>query len=639
MPLATVCSEPDYTNHTALCTVEYRIAGRASLDASKLLGLAYGSQLMVSLGCKKMRANHLLLSLILLTFAMLSNACAAEAEPEPGGEPIRDFVLTDFRGKDHALSDFKDAPYLVAFFTGTECPLARLYGNRIREISEAYESKGVAFIGICSNVQDSLSEIAAYARDHEIQFPVLKDRANEVADLFAAKRTPEVFVLNPERRVVYRGRIDGQFTFGSGVGKASPAAKRNDLKEAIDELLAGKPVSVPVTEVRGCLIGRARIANENADVTYSNQVARIFKARCVECHREGQIAPFELTNYDEAVGWGDMIAEVVREQRMPPWHANPEFGHFSNENRLTDAEKQAIYSWVENGCPEGDPRDLPAAKRYHKGWYTPQELDQVIYMTDKPVEVKATGTENYRYYEVDPKFTEDRWVKSAELMPGNRAVVHHIIVYIQSPDARDSNIGDHELLVGFAPGTRPVELPAGWARKIPAGSKLIFEMHYTPIGTKQTDRSKLGLVFMDEKDVTHHVWTTNAINRKLNIPAHADNHRETAEKEFHESVEMLSLFPHMHIRGKSFRYELTYPDGTHEVLLDVPDYDFNWQTSFVFAEPKTIPRGSRLLCTAHFDNSDQNLANPDPTQDVRWGEQTWQEMLIGWHDVATPREK
>lgn len=582
----------------------------------------------------------LIASLSFVHFFMLSNV-ASELESKDAVRlergPIKDFSLSDFRGKQHELNDYDESEFMVVFFLGTECPLARLYGNRMQQLSESYGARGVSFIGICSNVQDSVAEIAAYARDHGVKFPILKDRRNQVADMFGATRTPEVFVLDQERRIRYRGRIDGQFTFGSGVGLSQPAPKRNDLAEAIDELLVGKIVSVPVTEARGCLIGRAKEANAKSDVTYSNQIARLFQARCIECHREGQIAPFALTDYDEAAGWGEMIAEVVREQRMPPWHANPKYGHFSNANVLSDEEKQFVYSWVENGCPEGDPKDLPPTKKYQEGWFMQQKPDQVIHMTDEPVDVKAEGVEDYRYYVVDPGFKEDRWVKMAEAMPGNRAVVHHIIVYIRSRDSQDSNIGQNELLVGFAPGTRPVDLPTGWARKIPAGSKLIFEMHYTPIGTPQKDRSKLGLIFMDEKDVTHHSWTTNAINTRLNIPPHASHHRELARKVFHEEVQMLSLFPHMHMRGKSFRYELTYPDGKREILLDVPQYDFNWQTSFVFAQPKTIPEGSKLLCTAYYDNSDQNLANPDPTKTVRWGNQTWEEMLIGWHDVAKPR--
>ena len=570
------------------------------------------------------------------------DCCASADSITPAPLPdqvIEDFHLEDYRGKEFSLSDLRDAQLVVVYFMGTECPLAKLYGPRMQRLSDKYETENVAFVGVCSNVQDSLTELAAHARDHAITFPLLKDLGNRVADQFGAERTPEVFVLDQERKVRYRGRVDGQFTFGSGVGLSQPAPKRHDLAEAIDELLAGKEVSVPVTEARGCLIGRAKKANQDSPVTYSNQISRLFQDRCVECHREGQIAPFALTDYDKAAGWGDMIAEVVREQRMPPWHANPEFGHFSNENRLSDSEKQLIYMWVDNGCPQGDPRRLPPPRQFRETWFMPVEPDQVIFMTDEPVDVKAEGVEDYRYYVVDPGFTEDRWVKIAEALPGNPAIVHHIIVYIQSPDSKNSNIGKHELLVGFAPGTRPVDLPEGWARKIPAGAKLIFEMHYTPIGTAQKDRSKIGLVFMDEEDVTHHSWTTNAINTKLKIPPHASNHREEARKVFDEEVVLLSLFPHMHMRGKSFRYELSYPDGRHEVLLDVPQYDFNWQNSFVLAEPKVIPKGTKMLCTAHYDNSDENLANPDPSKTVRWGEQTWEEMLIGWHDVASPVTK
>ncbi len=552
---------------------------------------------------------------------------------------IPDFALQDFRGKWVRLSDHRDAKLVVVFFMGTECPLAKLYGPRMQGLAQKYGPKGVAFVGICSNVQDSIAELAAYARDHQVTFPLLKDRSNHVADLFGAKRTPEVFVLDDTRRVRYRGRIDGQFTFGSGVGLSQPAPKRNDLAEALDELLAGNEVSVPITEVRGCLIGRAKEPKADSPVTYSNQIARLFQQRCVQCHREGQIAPFALTDYEEAAAWGEMIAEVVRDQRMPPWHANPMYGHFSNENRLTDEEKQLVYTWVGDGCPEGDPGQVPPPKQFQEGWFMSQRPEKIIYMTEEPVDIKSEGIEDYRYYVVDPGFKEDRWVKLAEAMPGNRAVVHHIIVYIQSPESKNSNIGNHELLVGFAPGTRPMELPPGWARRIPAGSKLIFEMHYTPIGTPQKDRSKLGLVFMDEKDVTHQTWTTNAINTQIEIPPRASHHRETASKVFQQDVQLLSLFPHMHMRGKSFRYELIFPDGKREILLDVPQYDFNWQTSFVLAEPKTVPKGTKMLCTAYYDNSDANLANPDPTKTVRWGEQTWEEMLIGWHDIAIPRAR
>jgi hypothetical protein len=339
-----------------------------------------------------------------------------------------------------------------------------------------------------------------------------------------------------------------------------------------------------------------------------------------------------------------MIAEVVREERMPPWHANPQYGHFANATRLSAEEKNLIATWVENGCPEGDPKDLPDPKKFHAGWFLPREPDQVFYMTEQPVNVKAEGVESYRHYEMDPGFTEDKWVKISECMPGNRAVVHHIIVFIKPPgqETTRSRAGDVDVrgfgfLAGFAPGTRPLVSPKGWAKKIPAGSKLVFEMHYTPIGTPQTDRSSIGLIYLDEKEVTHQIATAGATNAKFEIPPHDPNHRVESRHKFSRDVTLLSLFPHMHMRGKSFRYELALPGSEQrEIILDVPRYDFNWQNSFIFAEPRHISAGSVLHCTAHFDNSSENLANPDPSKTVKWGPQTWEEMMIGWFDVGMP---
>lgn len=561
----------------------------------------------------------------------------------PIGRTVENFALEDYRGKSHSLSDLQDQQLVVVCFLGPECPLAKLYGPRLQQLAAEFADRHVAFLGVSSNAQDSLTELAAYARVHGLEFPILKDLGSALADRFGATRTPEVFVLDRERVIRYCGRIDGQYTFGSGVGLAAPQEGRRDLTEAIQDLLAGKDVRVPVTEARGCLIGRSRVPKTESPVTYSNQISRLIQQRCLECHREGQIAPFALTNYDDVAGWGEMIAEVIREQRMPPWHANSEYGHFANENRLSEDEKQLVYTWVENGCPEGDSSQLPAPRQFHEGWFLPREPDQIVYMSEEPVAIKAEGVEPYRRYVADPGITEDKWVKISECMPGNRAAVHHIIVYVKPPNGfqRDRDREEDEglwFLAGFAPGTRPLVSPPGWAKKIPAGSKLVFEMHYTPIGTPQTDRSSIGLIFADPQEVTHELVTKNTLNHEFEIPAGADNHKVEAKKTFRNDEVLLSLFPHMHMRGKAFRYELTYPDGKLEVLLDVPRYDFNWQNSYILAEPKVIPKGSQLHCTAYFDNSERNLANPDPTQPIRWGPQTWDEMMIGWYDVGTPLE-
>lgn len=588
--------------------------------------------------------------LLLATFAWnMQQTLAADEQPaKPSttllGRRIDAFALQDFRGKTHALADYADQQALVVYFLGTECPLAKLYGPRVQKLSEQFRPRGVAFLGVSSNVQDSITELAAHARIHEITFPILKDLGNKVADMFGATRTPHVFILDRERTIRYAGRVDAQFTFGTGVGLAQPQQQRADLAIALDELLSGKEIAVPVTEVKGCLIGRTRQPQSDSSVTYSNQIARLIQNRCLECHRQGQIAPFALSEYEEVAGWGEMIAEVVREERMPPWHANPQYGHFGNENRLSADEKKLVFDWVASGCPRGDASDLPPPREFHAGWFLPREPDQVIYMTEKPVEVKAEGVESYRHYTVDPGFTEDKWVKLAECMPGNRAVVHHIIAFIKPPgqettrsQSDDRDVRGFGFLAGFAPGTRPLVSPPGWAKKIPAGSKLVFEMHYTPIGTPQQDRSSVGLIFLDEKEVTHQLSTAGASNPRFEIPPHDPNYKVESSRKFDRDVTLLSLFPHMHMRGKSFRYELVSPGSDQrEILLDVPRYDFNWQNSFIFSQPRQIPAGSVLHCTAHFDNSAGNLSNPDPSQPVRWGPQTWEEMMIGWFDIGIP---
>ena len=374
---------------------------------------------------------------------------------------------------------------------------------------------------------------------------------------------------------------------------------------------------------------------------------------------------------------------------MPPWHPDPKYGHFRNDLSLAQADKELISKWVDDGAPEGDPKDLPEPRTFVGEWMMPGGPDAVFYMSEEPVDVPAEGTVDYRYYVVDPGFKEDKWVKVAECMPDNRGVVHHIIVFLKPPnvslfsdgddagekkDAADgkdktaanekkANISEdgerHEddtagsraarrrrargggqasfgQLCGFAPGTRPYPLPAGMAKLIPAGSQLVFQMHYTPNGSPQKDRSKVGIQFVDPSTIKYRVATANAANGLFEIPAGDDNYLVESDRTYGGDVLMLSVFPHMHLRGKDFRYDLTYPDGKTETILNMPRYDFNWQTSYVFTEPLKLPKGTKLHCTAHFDNSADNPANPDPTKPVRWGDQTWEEMMIGWFDIAIP---
>jgi peroxiredoxin/mono/diheme cytochrome c family protein len=570
-------------------------------------------------------------------------ATSAFAADSPVGTTVKDFKARDYRGRETSLAEFAGSKAVVVAFLGTECPLAKMYGQRLEELAKQYKDQGVTFLGIDSNRQDSIAEIANYARTHGVTFPILKDVGNTIADQLGALRTPEVYLLDKDRVVRYAGRIDDQYGLGNSSGYAQAKVRHRHLATALDELLAGKTVSQPHSITPGCLIGRVREPDAKSDVTYSNQVARILQTNCVECHRPGQIAPFALTNYEEVSGWADMIEEVVHDQRMPPWHADPAFGKFHNDRSMSDADKQTLYTWVKNGAPEGNPADLPKPIDYPENWQLGQP-DQVVYMNDKPYEVPAEGTVEYEYFMVDPGWTEDRWIKATECLLGNRSIVHHIFVFavdasndlakLNGPLGTGINpgLGDDSvrLIAGAAPGTPPATGPQGAATHVKAGTKLLFQMHYTPNGSPQKDHTSVGFFFAKPEEVTRGMDVRMAINPSFTIPAQAENYPVKSAHKFAKDAMLINLTPHMHLRGKSFRYDLKYPDGKSETILNVPRYDFNWQVTYLLESPKFVPAGTELQCLAHFDNSDGNLANPDPNSPVSWGDQTWEEMMIGW---------
>jgi hypothetical protein len=516
----------------------------------------------------------------------------------------------------------------VVVFVGTECPLANLYIPVLIELQKTYAPKGVQFLLINSNSQDSFVAVAAHALERNVPFPVLKDFDQETADSFGAKRTPEAFLLDANRVIRYHGRIDDQY----GINARREQPTRRDLKEALDELLAGKPVLTAETEVSGCVIGHARKPRTLGKVTYAKDVSRILQKRCQECHRPGEIGPMSLLTYDKVKSWADTIHEVILEERMPPWHADPRYGKFSNDRRLGRDEADTLMAWVEEGCPEGVAADLPAPVKFTDGWKIGKP-DQVITM-GQDFKVPATGVLPYKQFTVDPGFKEDVWMQRAECRPGNRKVVHHILVYIQAPGKPiyDSD-GTAATLVGWAPGDMPAMYAAGTAKRIPAGSKFVFEVHYTPDGKEQTDRSSVGIIFA-KKPPERPAETNILANMALRIPPRVPDYKGEMTYTFENDALLLSFMPHMHLRGVCASYVATYPDGKSETLLSVPDYDFNWQSVYRFSEPLRIPKGTKITWTAHWDNSADNPRNPDPKKLVFWGLQTWDEMQNGWMEVV-----
>ncbi len=379
---------------------------------------------------------------------------------------------------------------------------------------------------------------------------------------------------------------------------------------------------------------RSRAAAEPPDgkrVTYSSQVARILQARCQACHRAEGVAPFALTSYDQARRWAPTMRAVVAARRMPPWHADPRHGKFLNDRSLPQAEIDTLVAWADAGAPEGDPRDVPAPAAFPKSWSIGQP-DRVIEMP-KAFEVPAEGVLPYQDFVVDPGFKEDVWVERAEAKPGCRAV-HHILVYALAPGRPKYDLaGNTTVVCGTAPGDMPLILQPGQAKRIPAGAKLLFEVHYTPNGKVERDRSSIGLVFAKAAP-KQEVRTNILVKMDIRVPAGASSHREEQTFSFPKPVRILSLMPHMHVRGKAWEYRLIHPDGRAETLLSVPRYDFNWQSVYRFAVPPRIERGAKLQCIAWWDNSPGNPVNPDPKKEITWGLQTWDEMMNGWADYV-----
>jgi hypothetical protein len=443
-----------------------------------------------------------------------------------------------------------------------------------------------------------------------------------------------------------------------------------------------------------CLaVGLIFIASGSADntskksvaknLTFSKDVAPIFFKNCAECHRAGEGAPFSVMSYKDVRPWAKSIREKVANRTMPPWHADPHFGDFKNNRTLTQPEIDTILGWVDGGASEGNPKDLPEAPKFVDGWNIGNP-DMVIPIPEEYT-YKA-GADEYQYFDVDTNFKEDKFVVMAEARPSNRKIVHHIIAFIippgsanmakmnteqrykameaalkNSPFYRDGYLlrvksdqpvvddgcearnqrgggGGDQFLTGYAPGRNADFLEPGVGKRIPAGSIIRFQIHYSnqTLGgdAVEKDRSMVGLVFA--KEPPQKLMTTNSVgNIFFKIPAGADNHRVTACRTLRRDTTIYALMPHMHLRGKAMEYKVFYPDGKTETLLNVPAYDFAWQTNYVLKEPKRLPKGAKIMVTAYFDNSTKNKFNPDPTKDVRYGEPTYDEMMLGFMDFVT----
>ena len=540
------------------------------------------------------------------------------------GRRVPNFVLPDAQGKEIGLADFREKNFIALVFLNCQCPISNQYLPILNEIQQKYGEKGLAIVGINSQSGDTPEKIAEHSQAFKIAFPVLCDARQQAADILGAERTCEVFLLDPQRVVRYHGRIDDRHQYTTKRDEPS----RNDLTLAIDALVADESVAVNSTDVAGCLISRPRRTAAKGEITYSKQIARIIQEKCQDCHHPNTAAPFALMNYDDAVNWAAMMKEVVLQRRMPPWHADSRFGDFREERRLSQDEIDMVVAWINDGTPQGDPKDLPANVDYPDGWRigTPD----VVLELPREVTLPATGTIPYLYFETPTNFKEDMYIQAAEARPGNRAAVHHILLFYKAPGEKQGKLFEN-WIDGAAPGNIPLQLPDGVGRRIPAGSTLIWQMHYTATGKEEKDRSQYAFKFCKERP-KREALVASIRNHRFRIPAGDPNYKVDSNFTAPKDLLLYSFSPHMHVRGKDFEYRAIYPDGTKEILLSVPQYDFNWQSAYRLKSPKRLPAGTRIECTAHYDNSKGNPANPDPSQPVTWGDQTWQEMMIGYVD-------
>jgi hypothetical protein len=401
------------------------------------------------------------------------------------------------------------------------------------------------------------------------------------------------------------------------------------------------------------MCGIASLAATNApSVTFTKDVVPVLQKNCQGCHRPGEAAPFSLLTYEQARPWAKAMKEAVLLKKMPPWFADPHYGKFSNDRSLSQKEIDILAAWADAGAPQGDPKDLPAPVKFVEGWRIP--TPDVVFEMPRDFEIPAAGTIDYQYIVVPTGFQKDQWVQLAEARPGNRVLVHHIIAFIREPGSKwlkdakpgvpfvpkkhedgkdDADDGLGEFLVGYAPGTLPEVLAPGQAKLVKAGSDVVFQMHYTANGKSGTDRSKVGFVFAKEPP-KQRVFTLASANGKFKIPPGDGNHRVDSSFELGTDVTLTAMLPHMHLRGKDFEYRVIYPTGETETILRVPNYSFSWQLSYYPVKPIVLPKGTKIDCTAHFDNSPNNPANPDATKEVTYGDQSWEEMMIGFFNVA-----
>jgi mono/diheme cytochrome c family protein len=553
------------------------------------------------------------------------------------GRQVPDVSGIDLTGKTSHLSELAQKNGLLIALSSATCPVSKRYLPTLVAMEEALAKAGLGLVVVNPFQSDTDAQITEQIAEAKYTAAYLRDTDESIIAALSARTTTEVFLLDASRTLIYRGAIDDQY----GINYNLEAPRHRYLADAIAALANRQEPLIAATAAPGCELELPVSSEANSTgLTYHRDIARILQQHCVSCHREGGIAPFALDDYasvDDRIG---VLRRVVREGTMPPWFAAapPEGSQsiWANDCSLSPRDKTDLLVWLESkDRAMGDPADAPLPIRYPEEWSigTPDLIVQL----SRPYEVKATGFMPYQFDVVETTLPEDRWVTGYEILPSARDVVHHVIVQVHEKGsaAKDRDEGVGGFWAAYVPGNGSRIYPDGFARKLPAGARISFQIHYTPSGTARSERLRMGLVFADALP-QYEVKTLSLADRNLNIPPGVRSHEESMSRKVPSDIPITAFMAHMHVRGQAFRYELISADGTSETLLDIPRYDFNWQLQYDLKEPRLLPAGSTMKVTALYDNSVENKANPDPTKTVKWGAQTYDEMMIGYVEYFVP---
>ncbi|WP_198000753.1 redoxin domain-containing protein [Gimesia fumaroli] len=566
------------------------------------------------------------LMLLLITVTCHSLVFASEKEnPRTKiGTNVGTLQFKDIRYLTRSLSDFKEPKAFVLVACNTTCPLVKRYLPKLKRLEQKYGPQGVQFLALHTGPNDSIREIAEFGIEHKIPFPNVQDIKSRSMQALGLERTPEVAVLDAQYQLRYRGRIDDQYRIGGSL----PRATQNNLVDALEAVLKNEPVIVPETNVDGCTITPHNPQRDPKPVTYYADIEPLIKQHCVDCHRAGTEAPFALTTLKEVQNNGAMVAEVVNDQRMPPWYGGTSHAEFANHRSMSRKERTLVADWFLAGMPAGEEPDRPAtvvSARSNEKWII-GEPDLKISMLETHT-LPADGYIPYRYTVLPFIFPEDTWVSSIEIKPDNPSVVHHCNMAAVSLAKKwdESNF-----ITGKVPGSGPTMLPEGLGILIPKGSALALQIHYTSTGKPEKCNISVGFKYVQGKVQKRYRFLIIK-NTKFKIPPGTPHHEVSNSKTLDRDAHGIGLFAHMHLRGKDLSFRAHYPEGKNETLLVIPNYNFDWQIGYLWKDQRNFfPKGTRVEAIAHYDNSAFNPYNPDPTTSVRNGPQTYHEMMYAF---------